>query len=98
MPASSPAATEEDWEERTANLSEVPMTPVSEVTAPAPATAPAAEMAVVVSAKSKELVEIIKELDEYFLRAAGSGSQLSLLLEVPSFSFSDQRSTGTVVS
>lgn len=58
---------------------------------------PAAEMAVVVSAKSKELVEIIKELDEYFLRAAGSGNQLSSLLEVPSFSFSDQRSTGTFI-
>ncbi|KAL1820593.1 hypothetical protein ACET3Z_015462 [Daucus carota] len=91
MPASSPAATEEDWEETTATMSEVVMTPVR-ATAPEPA----AEMAVVVSAKSKELVEIIKELDEYFLRAAGSGNQLSSLLEVPSFSFSDQRSTGKV--
>lgn len=93
MPASSPAATEDDWEETTATLSEVPMTPVSE----APAPVPAPEMAVVVSAKSKDLVEIIKELDEYFLKAAGSGNQLSFLLEVPSFSFSDQRSTGTFV-
>lgn len=92
MPASSPAATEEDWEETTATMSEVVMTPVR-ATAPEPA----AEMAVVVSAKSKELVEIIKELDEYFLRAAGSGNQLSSLLEVPSFSFSDQRSTGTFI-
>lgn len=93
MPATSPAATEDDWEETTATMSEVPMTPVSEVS---PAPVPAPEMAVVVSAKSKDLVEIIKELDEYFLRAAGSGNQLSFLLEVPSFSFSDQRSTGKV--
>lgn len=40
----------------------------------------------VVSRNTKDLVEIIKELDEYFLKAADAGAQLSLLLEVPTFS------------
>ncbi|KAK9164521.1 hypothetical protein Syun_005423 [Stephania yunnanensis] len=35
----------------------------------------------VVSRSSKDLVEIIKELDEYFLRAADLGGHVSLLLE-----------------
>ncbi|KAK9713215.1 hypothetical protein RND81_06G012300 [Saponaria officinalis] len=43
-----------------------------------------AEMAVVVSRQGKELVEIIKELDEYFMRAANSAIDVSSLLEIPS--------------
>ncbi|KAM2589147.1 hypothetical protein TB1_046105 [Malus domestica] len=41
------------------------------------------ELAMVVSRNAKDLVEIIKELDEYFLKAADAGRMLSLLLEVP---------------
>ncbi|KAF5768997.1 putative nitrate regulatory gene2 protein [Helianthus annuus] len=54
------------------------------------------EMAVVVAAKSKGLVEIVKELDEYFLRAADSGGKVSELLEVPVCSISSQGSSGKV--
>lgn len=43
------------------------------------------EMAVVVSRQGKELVEIIKELDEYFLKAADAGGVVSGVLEVPTF-------------
>ncbi|XP_015963594.1 protein ALTERED PHOSPHATE STARVATION RESPONSE 1 [Arachis duranensis] len=48
------------------------------------------ELAMVVSRNTKDLVEVIKELDEYFLRAADSGSQVSSLLQVPSSGFSHQ--------
>ncbi|MFS7948530.1 hypothetical protein Hanom_Chr06g00561041 [Helianthus anomalus] len=54
------------------------------------------EMPVVVSSKGKDLVEIIKELDEYFLRAADSGGKLSALLEIPATTFSDQTSSGKI--
>ncbi|CAN8278735.1 unnamed protein product [Cochlearia groenlandica] len=40
------------------------------------------ELAVVVSRNSKDLMEIIKEVDEYFLKAADSGAPLSSLLEI----------------
>ncbi|KAL8199510.1 hypothetical protein R6Q57_013078 [Mikania cordata] len=54
------------------------------------------EMPVVVSGKAKALMEIIKELDEYFLRAANSGGKLSALLEVQTTTFSDQTSSGKI--
>ncbi|KAI8032631.1 Nitrate regulatory gene2 protein [Camellia lanceoleosa] len=54
------------------------------------------ELAIVVSSKGKDLVEIIKELDEYFLKAAEAGAQLSSLLEVPTYGFPDQRSPAKV--
>lgn len=42
------------------------------------------ELALVVSRNNgKDLVGIIKELDEYFVRVADSGGELSKLLEVP---------------
>uniref|UniRef100_A0A803MHP4 DUF632 domain-containing protein n=1 Tax=Chenopodium quinoa TaxID=63459 RepID=A0A803MHP4_CHEQI len=44
------------------------------------------EMVVVVSRQGKELVEIIKELDEYFLRAADAASVVNGVLEVHTFS------------
>lgn len=47
---------------------------------------------------SKDLVEIIKEVEEYFLKAANAGSHVSLLLEVPSSCFSNQRTTSKVHS
>lgn len=40
------------------------------------------ELAVVVSRNGKDLMEIIKEVDEYFLKAAESGAPLSSLLEI----------------
>ncbi|KAG2329354.1 hypothetical protein Bca52824_000534 [Brassica carinata] len=40
------------------------------------------ELAVVVPRNSKDLMEIIKEVDEYFLKAADSGAPLSSLLEI----------------
>jgi hypothetical protein len=40
------------------------------------------ELAVVVSRNGKDLMEIIKEVDEYFLKAADSGAPLSSLLEI----------------
>ena len=52
------------------------------------------ELAMVVSRNSKDLVEIVKEVDEYFLKAADAGGQLSLLLEVPNPSFSAQNKGG----
>nr|KYP66608.1 hypothetical protein KK1_012906 [Cajanus cajan] len=48
------------------------------------------ELAMVVSRNGKDLVEVIKELDDYFLKAADAGSHVSLLLEVPSSGFSDR--------
>ncbi|GJW48314.1 nitrate regulatory gene2 protein-like protein [Tanacetum coccineum] len=54
------------------------------------------EIPVVVSGKCKDLMEIIKELDEYFLKAADSGGMLSALLEVPKCMLSDQQSSGKI--
>jgi hypothetical protein len=50
------------------------------------------ELAMVVARNGKDLVEIVKELDEYFLKAAEAGGQVSSLLEVSSSSFSSQSS------
>jgi hypothetical protein len=47
------------------------------------------ELAMVVSRNSKDLVEVIKELDDYFLKAADAGSHVSFLLQVPTSGFSD---------
>ncbi|KAL4582737.1 hypothetical protein LXL04_007296 [Taraxacum kok-saghyz] len=52
------------------------------------------DMPVIVSSKSKDLLEIIKELDEYFLRAADSGGKLSALLEVPTCIFPGEKPSG----
>ncbi|XP_071735311.1 protein ALTERED PHOSPHATE STARVATION RESPONSE 1-like isoform X1 [Rutidosis leptorrhynchoides] len=54
------------------------------------------EMAVVVSTRIKDLMEIIKELDEYFLQAADSGGKLSALLEIPACTFPGQGPSGKV--
>lgn len=97
MPSSSRSATEEEWEATTATCSEVAVTTTVGAASltPAPsAVSGLTEMAVVVSTKSKELVEIMRELDEYFLKAAEAGVQMSLLLEVPTSSVSGLRSTG----
>ncbi|KAM1340125.1 hypothetical protein ACFX2H_038567 [Malus domestica] len=49
------------------------------------------ELAMMVSRNAKDLVEIIKELDEYFLKDVDVGGMLSLLLEVPRFSYSQTK-------
>lgn len=106
-PSSSRSVTEEEWDETTVT-SEVAVTatvgaasvaaPPSAVSQFSKETTSTSELAVVVSTKSKDLVEIIKELDEYFLNAADAGGQLSLLLEVPNCAFSEQRSSDKLMS
>lgn len=96
--------TEEEWEDTT-TASEAVVT----VTGPTSTAAPpsvvsgfskdsSSELAMVVSRNTKDLVEIIKELDEYLLKAADAGAQLSSLLEVPSVGFSCDQSKGGTFS
>lgn len=87
---------EQDWEEEAATVTTstttttvTPMRAAANVAAPPSVVSgfsKESEMAVVVSRQGKELVEIIKELDEYFLRAADAGAFVSGVLEVHSFS------------
>ncbi|KAF6170806.1 hypothetical protein GIB67_015758 [Kingdonia uniflora] len=105
--ASSKSVTEEEWDEEattrsTMTMSEAPgTTTVSASIAPPPSIVSVStlskdttsELALVVSRNSKDLVEIIKELDEYFLKAADVGNHVSALLEASSSSFSNQRTT-----
>ncbi|KAL1141703.1 hypothetical protein V6Z11_A11G047400 [Gossypium hirsutum] len=94
------SATEEEWEAST-SVPEVAVTATTPTTraasmAPPPSVVSGfskdtgSELAMVVSRNSKELVEIVKEVDEYFLKAADAGSQLSLLLEVSNSNFPAQ--------
>lgn len=46
-----------------------------------------------VSINSKNLAEIIKEVDEYFAKAADAGSHVSFLLGAPSSAFPNQRTS-----
>ncbi|PIN00931.1 hypothetical protein CDL12_26562 [Handroanthus impetiginosus] len=102
MPTSGRSVDEEEWEETTTGSEVTATTPTAgaaSVAAPpsvvtATATTASSELAVVVSTKSKDLVEIIQELDEYFLKAADAGGPLSLLLEVPICNFNRQGSLG----
>ncbi|KAF7135266.1 hypothetical protein RHSIM_Rhsim08G0032200 [Rhododendron simsii] len=105
MPSSSRAVAEEEWEATTVTVSEAAVTtrvgaaraaPLSVVSGYSKDTSTTSELAMVVSSKSKDLVEIVKELDEYFLRAADAGAHLSSLLEVPTCGFPDQRSPAKV--
>ncbi|XP_074308574.1 protein ALTERED PHOSPHATE STARVATION RESPONSE 1-like [Silene latifolia] len=81
------ATTEEEWEEATTEVTEVRV--AANVGAAASVVSgyskEESEMAVVVSRQGKELVEIIKELDHYFLTAADAAAFVSGVLEVPSF-------------
>ncbi|XP_052195657.1 protein ALTERED PHOSPHATE STARVATION RESPONSE 1 isoform X2 [Diospyros lotus] len=104
MPSVSRPVTEEEWEAAT-SASDVAVTNTigaASVTAPPSVVsgfskkASTSELALVVSTTSKDLVEIIKQLDEYFLKAADAGSQLSSLLEIPSCGFPEQVSSGKV--
>ncbi|KAJ9541029.1 hypothetical protein OSB04_027535 [Centaurea solstitialis] len=97
---------DEEWEDRSETVTTTAGGAAASVAAPPSAvsgfskisgsTATTSEMAVVVSTKIKDLVEIIKELDEYFLQAADSGGKLSALLEVPACTFPGQRSSGKI--
>ncbi|XP_021727600.1 uncharacterized protein LOC110694734 [Chenopodium quinoa] len=90
---------EEEWEEaagtttisatNTTNVTVTPMRAAANVAAPPSVVSgfsKESEMVVVVSRQGKELVEIIKELDEYFLRAADAASVVNGVLEVHTFS------------
>ncbi|CAN6541508.1 unnamed protein product [Malus baccata var. baccata] len=96
--SSSRAVTEEGWE-ATTTASDAVVTVTAASTAPPPSvvsefskeSGTTSELAMVVSRNAKDLVEIIKELDEYFLKAADGGGLLSLLLEVPRFSSSQTK-------
>lgn len=99
---------EEDWEATTTTTSEVVTTtaitsasiaaPPSVITSCSKDTTVTSELAMVVSRNTKDLVEIIKDLDEYFLKAADTGAHVSVLLEISNSSFSsDQlRASGKV--
>ncbi|CAN1226792.1 Protein ALTERED PHOSPHATE STARVATION RESPONSE 1 [Linum perenne] len=98
-----PSATRtEEWEEvTTMTVSEAAVTASASITAPpsvvsglTTASGSGSELAMVVSRNSKDLVEIVKEVDEYFLKAADGGAQLSLLLEVPTSGFSTAQIKG----
>ncbi|KAL2348630.1 hypothetical protein Fmac_002630 [Flemingia macrophylla] len=93
-PVASRSATEEEWEATTTAGSEVVVMAAASVTAPPSSVSgfskeTPSELAMVVSRNGKDLVEVIKELDDYFLKAADAGSHVSLLLEVPNSGFSD---------
>ncbi|KAM7261040.1 hypothetical protein ACFE04_026515 [Oxalis oulophora] len=92
--SSSRAGTEEEWDTTTASEMVV-TTAGSGTTVAASITAPpsmvsgfskesgSTELAIV-TRNGKDLLEIVKEVDEYFLRAADAGGLLSILLEVSS--------------
>ncbi|KAG6647173.1 protein ALTERED PHOSPHATE STARVATION RESPONSE 1-like [Carya illinoinensis] len=90
----SSAVTEEELEETAMMASEAvaTATTAAAITTPPPSvisglykdTTATSELAMVVSRNSKDLVEIVKELDEYFLKAADAGGQVSSLLQVSS--------------
>ncbi|EEF32728.1 protein ALTERED PHOSPHATE STARVATION RESPONSE 1 [Ricinus communis] len=108
-PSASRSVTEEEWEEATTmTASEMAVTATgtaASLTAPPSiisgfsketCSGSGSELAMVVSRNSKDLVEIVKEVDEYFLKAADAGGQLSLLLEVPNPNFSTQNKGGKI--
>lgn len=97
-PSSSRSVTEEEWEATTTTGSEIVATTTAAASVMAPPSAvsgfskgtPSSDLAMVVSRNTKDLVEITKELDFYFIEAAKAGAQVSLLLEVPTSGFSNQ--------
>ncbi|KAF7809636.1 Nitrate regulatory gene2 protein [Senna tora] len=101
-PASSRSVTEEEWEMTTTTGSEVVVTGAASMAAPPSVVSgfsketPSSDLAMVVSRNSKDLVEVIKELDDYFLKAAEAGDHVSFLLEVPRSGFSNQTKTSRV--
>ncbi|XP_072965571.1 protein ALTERED PHOSPHATE STARVATION RESPONSE 1 [Typha angustifolia] len=103
VPSSSRSATEEEWEDATTTVSA--STAAAAVVPPPSAVSgyskdSASELAVVVAPRSrKDLSEIVKELDEYFLKAAEAGTRVSAILEAPNCDFpSNNGLTGKVFS
>ena len=100
-PHSISRSAEEEWEDvTTTTASDVAVTATGTGTAPpsmvsgfskeTTASGSGSELAMVVSRNSKDLTEIVKEVDEYFLKAADAGLQLSMLLEVSSPAVANQ--------
>lgn len=102
------SVTEEEWEAATSGseMAACAATATTTVTGAASMAAPpsvvsgfskdtGSELAVVVSRNTKELVEIVKEVDEYFLKAADAGGQLSVLLEISNCNLTAQIKGGT---
>ncbi|KAJ4964053.1 hypothetical protein NE237_023992 [Protea cynaroides] len=91
-PSSSKSVTEEEW------ASEVGTTAVAASVAAPPSVVSTnskeSTSELVDSKNIKDLVEIIKELDEYFLKAADAGVHVSLLLQVSNFGHRTQKTTG----
>ncbi|KAL5821151.1 hypothetical protein ACOSQ3_023033 [Xanthoceras sorbifolium] len=111
VPSSSRLVTEEEWEEeaaatitRTDSLAPPPSSVVSGITFSKDTDTHTNtshhdhphELAMVVSRNSKDLVEIVKEVDEYFLKTADAGAELSLILEISSPAFATQSKGGKV--
>lgn len=101
MPNSSRSATDGEWEEEerinagmaTLHAAAVPPPPVVRRYEKDPAR----ELAMVVVPRGKkDISEIVKELDEYFLKAAEAGNRVSGILEAPNCDFvlSNQGVTG----
>ncbi|KAI4327758.1 hypothetical protein L6164_020183 [Bauhinia variegata] len=96
-PPSSRSVTEEEWEATTTTGSEVVVTTTGAASMTAPPSVVSgfskettSELAMVVSRNTKDLVGVIKELDDYFLKAADAGGQISALLEVPTSGLSNE--------
>lgn len=101
------SATEEEWEAATSSSDAAVVTvattgsasmapPPSVVSGFSKDTASGSELAMVVSRNGKELVEIVKEVDEYFMKAADAGSELSQLLEVSNANFAGHTKGGKI--
>ncbi|KAL9661125.1 hypothetical protein QQ045_025945 [Rhodiola kirilowii] len=91
--------TEEEWEtttvSETATMTAVDVNaPPSMVSGYSKEESTGSELAMVVSRNSKDLSEIFRELDEYFLKAADAGCEVSSILEVSGSSFSSHPPTG----
>uniref|UniRef100_A0A7N0UCY8 Uncharacterized protein n=1 Tax=Kalanchoe fedtschenkoi TaxID=63787 RepID=A0A7N0UCY8_KALFE len=91
------ATTEEEWETTTASEAAVDVNAApSVVSGYSKEENSGSELAMVVSRNSKDLSEIFRELDEYFLKAADAGCEVSSILEVSGSSLSTHPPTGKV--
>lgn len=80
-------------------LSDAAMNRAESVTAPPSSSvvSGSTELAIV-SRNRKDLGEIAKEVDDYFLKAADAGAELSAILEVSSRGFSTETKGGILLS
>ncbi|KAG6474159.1 protein ALTERED PHOSPHATE STARVATION RESPONSE 1-like [Zingiber officinale] len=101
VPSFSRSATEE-CEEVTTTVSEVTVAPAA-VPPPAVASSKTKDITsertvVVIPRANKDLSEIVKELDEYFLKAAEAGRRVSFILEAPNSDLSFNQGIGGKMS